>query len=164
MDRFIGKELDKRYDELKADPENLRSKAVIDLVLQAYISKDAKIPEKLNAEFRLFAIRQIRTFVFAGHDSTSSTICYILHLPALNPDALASIRAEHDPVFGTESSAATSMLQERPHLTNSLPYTTAVIKEAMRLFTPAGCTRAGKPNEDVVDDQGNYCPTENAII
>ena len=164
MDQYIGKELDKRHNEYLADPDSTRKKAVIDLVMQAYMPKDAKAPRTLDPQFRAFAIRQIRLFLFAGHDSTSSTICYILHLLSTNPDALAQIRAEHDAVFGTDLSATASMLETQPHLANSLPYTTAVIKEAMRLFTPAGCSRAGKPNVDLIDDQGNRCPTEHAMV
>lgn len=165
MDKYIGDELDKRYNEYKADPESKRTKAVIDLVLQAYLPQDAQTrPEKLDPEFRAFAISQIRLFVFAGHDSTSSTICYILHLLATNPEALAQVRAEHNRVLGTELSAVATTLKERPHLTNHLPYTTAVIKEALRLFSPGGCSREGKADVDLKDDQGNRCPTEDAVV
>lgn len=165
MDKYIGDELDKRYDEYKSDPEGKRTKAVIDLVLQAYLPQDGKTrPEKLDPEFRAFAISQIRLFVFVGHDSTSSTICYILHLLATNTDALAQIRAEHDQVFGTDLSAVPSTLKEQPHLTNTLPYTTAVIKEALRLFAPGSSSREGKPNATLIDDQGNRCLTEDAMV
>jgi cytochrome P450 len=165
MNRYIGKELDRRYNEYKADSSNTRSKAVIDLVLQAYIPESAaRKPEKLDPEFRAFAIRQIRLFLFAGHDSTSITICYSLHLLSKNPDCLARLRAEHDEVFGRDISAAPFMLKGHPYLANSLPYTTAVIKEALRLFAPAGTSRAGKQNESIVDDQGNVCPTDHAMV
>ncbi len=165
MDRYIAKELDKRYDEYKADPDNVRKKAVMDLVLQAYIpEKAAAKPEKLDPEFRAFAIRQIRLFLFTGHDSTSTTVCYSLHLLSTNPDTLARIRAEHDEVFGPDISALPSMLREHPHLANSLPYTTAVLKEVLRLFPPASASRGGKPNESVTDDQGNICPTDDAMV
>ena len=165
MDRYIGNQLNKRYAEYRADSENSRTKAVIDLVLQAYMPGDAKSkPEKLDAEFRAFATRQIRLFVFAGHDSTSSTICYIFHLLSTNPSALALVRAEHDTVFGSEVREALPRLEKQPHLTNSLPYTTAVIKEALRLFPPASCSRQGKPKASLTDDQGNLCPTEHAML
>ena len=165
MNRYIGEELDMRYNEYRADPGSSRTKAVIDLVLQAYIPVDAKaMPEKLDPEFRAFATRQIRLFVFAGHDSTSSTICYIIHLLATNREALARIRAEHNEVFGSDLLAVTSMLEKEPHLINNLPYTAAVIKEALRLFTPAGCSRAGKPGISIIDDQGNQCPTDHAVV
>jgi hypothetical protein len=89
----------------KITPDNTRSKAVIDLVLQAYLPKDTKIePDKLDPEFRAFSIRQIRLFVFVGHDSISSKICYCFHLLSKNLDALARIRAEHDSVFRTNIS------------------------------------------------------------
>ncbi len=38
MVSFIGKELDQRYSEYRADTANTRSKAVMDLVLQAYLA------------------------------------------------------------------------------------------------------------------------------
>ncbi len=165
MDRYIGNELDKRYREYKADPANTRTKAVIDLVLQAYTSQDTKpLSEKLDPTFRLFAIRQIRLFVFAGHDSTSSTICYIFYLLAKNPEALSRLRAEHDTVLGADPSAAQALLASQPQLTNSLLYTNAVTKEALRLFTPAGCSRAGKPNVSLTNDEGNQCPTADAMV
>lgn len=169
MDKYIGNELDKRYNEYKADPDSKRTKAVIDLVLQASPENAKTRPEKLDPEFRAFAISQIRLFVFVGHDSTSSTICYILHLLATNPDALAKVRAEHVELLGLDWSAVPAMLKEQPHLTDNLPYTSAVItsaviKEALRLFPPGGCSRAGKPNVNLIDDHGNRCPTELAMV
>lgn len=165
MNRYIGEELDKRYNEYQAESSNSWTKSIIDLILQAYLPEDIKTKtEKLDPEFRAFATRQIRLFVFAGFDSTSSTICYIIHLLAINPKALTRIRAEHNEVFGSDLVQVKSILERKPHLLNSLPYTTAVIKEALRLFTPAGSTRAGKPTINITDDQGNQCPTDDADI
>ncbi|KAI4163185.1 MAG: hypothetical protein LQ342_003118 [Letrouitia transgressa] len=165
MDDCIGEELDKRYSEYRADPESTRTKAVIDLVIQAYISHDKeRLPEKLDPVFRIFAIRQIRLFFFAGHDSTSSTICYIIHLLSTNPTSLAYLREEHDRVLGPNPSDAASLLSLKPQLAKSLPYTQAVIKESLRLFTPAAATRAGKPSVSLTSDAGTLFPTEDAII
>lgn len=165
MDKYIGIELDKRYSEYRADPANTRTKAVIDLVLQAYTSQNTKeASENLDPAFRQFAIRQIRLFVFAGHDSISSTICYILHLLSRNPSSLANIRREHDNLLGPDPSAAHSLLVSKPQLVKVLLYTHAVTKEALRLFTPAGGTRAGKAGVSVTNDEGNKCPTSDTII
>ena len=165
MNDYVGKELDKRYNEYRADIVNTRSKSVIDIVLQAYMPKEAKTtPSNLDPEFRAFAIRQIRLFVFVGHDSTSSTICYIFHLLATNPEARSRLCTEHDTVFGKDPAKTQSLLETRPQLTDSLLYTTAIIKETLRLFTPAGSTRAGKPHVDITDDAGNRCPTDDATI
>ena len=165
MDKYIGIELDKRYNEYKADPESKRTKAVIDLVLQAHLSGTTGTrPERLDPEFRAFAISQIRLFLFVGHDSTSSTICYIIHLLSTHPAVLVKIRAEHDKLLGSDPSVAPAILKEQPYLTNDLPYTTAVIKESLRLFAPGGCSRAGKPGIDLIDDLGNRCPTQNTAV
>lgn len=43
MDKYIVKELDKRYEEFIADPDSKRTKAVIDLVLQSISCREHKI-------------------------------------------------------------------------------------------------------------------------
>ncbi|KAL9039021.1 MAG: hypothetical protein Q9214_005047, partial [Letrouitia sp. 1 TL-2023] len=165
MDDCIGKELDKRYREYRANPESTRAKAVIDLVIQAYTSHDKeRLPEKLDPMFRLFAIRQIRLFFFAGHDSMSSTMCYIIHLLSTNPSSLAYLREEHDRVLSPNHSDTASLLSSKPQLAKSLPYTQAVIKESLRLFTPAAATRAGNSSVSLTSDAGTSFPTEDAII
>jgi len=165
MDKYVGKLLDGRYEDHKNVPESKRSKSVLDLVLQAYLSEGSKaMPDKLDPKVRAFAIRQIRLFVFVGHDSTSSTICYCLHLLSKNLDAVDRVRAEHDSVFGTDISAISTLLTSRQHLINSLPYTNAVIKETPQLFTPASASRQGKKNVNLTDDQGNTYPTDGAVV
>ena len=90
----------RRYSEYLANHTDTQKKAVIDLVMQAYMPGDAKASRTLDTQFRSFAIHQIRLFVFAGHDSTSSTICYLLHLLSTTLDVLAKIISEHDTIFG----------------------------------------------------------------
>ena len=166
MDAYIGEELDKRYEDYKTDPDSTKTKAVIDLVIQAYVSHDEKkaLRPKLDPAFRLFAIRQIRLFFFTGHDSTSSTICYIIHLLSSNPESLAQLRKEHNRVFGPDQRHAATLLSTKPQLIKSLPYTRAVIKESLRLFSPAASTRAGKPTVSLPSDVGTRLPTADAII
>ena len=164
MEKYVGKLLDKRYEDYNNVPKDKRSKAVTDLVLQAYLLKDSdSIPDKLDPEFGTFATRQIRMFVFVGHDSTRSTICYFLHLLSKNPDALARLCAEHDSVYKADISAVSSLFISKPHLIKTLPYTNAVSREVLRLFPPANVTRQGKKNVHLTDEQGNVCPTEGAL-
>lgn len=80
MNRYIDNELTKRYSDYKADREGKRNKSIIDLVFRGYLAerqdpKSKTSPDELDPGFRAFAINQIRLFVFAGHDSASSTIC-----------------------------------------------------------------------------------------
>lgn len=166
MNRYIGKELDKRYSEYIADPESKRTKAVIDLVLQGHLtesqgSKTTAPPSRLDPKFRAFATSQIRLFAFVGHDSTSSTICYIIHLLSTHPEALAKLIQEHDLFLGKDLSKVAPLLKDQPHLTNNLPYTSAVIKESLRLYAPGGCSRSGQSGVSLRSDSGKNCSTQN---
>ena len=78
MDSYIGKELDKRYAEWTQNEASTRS--IIHLALQGYMAqqKSKTRPKHLDPEFKKWATVQIRLFLFAGHDSTSSTICCTL--------------------------------------------------------------------------------------
>jgi cytochrome P450 len=86
MDKYIGVELDKRFEEHKVDSKGAASKSVIDLTLQEYFKETDSLPDRLDPTFRAFAIRQIKLFIFAGHDSTASTICYCFHLLSQYPE------------------------------------------------------------------------------
>ncbi|KAK4213585.1 sterigmatocystin biosynthesis P450 monooxygenase StcS [Rhypophila decipiens] len=177
MDLFIGEELDKRYEEYKeknqqqASSNQKKTKSIMDLVFQAYLSstqsssqKNFQAPLKLDPTFRTTAIRHFRLFLFSGHDSMSSALVYTFHLLSRNPHVLSRLRAEHDRVLGPDANLAPALLSQNPHLVNSLPYTLAVIKESLRLFPPAGTTRAGKPGITIRDETGNLLPTDNATL
>ncbi|KAF2743488.1 sterigmatocystin biosynthesis P450 monooxygenase StcS [Sporormia fimetaria CBS 119925] len=166
MDHYIGSVLDDKYIEYKKNPE-IQGLSVIDLVLKAYLQgpfkKHSSLPENLDPEFRAMAIRQVRLFVFTGHDSTASTLCYIFLMLSRHPEVLTRLRKEHDEVLGDVAGTA-SRLASDPRLVGNLPYTLAVIKETMRLNPVAGSSRAGAMGLDVTDDEGNLCPTHETMV
>ncbi|MCJ1360573.1 MAG: hypothetical protein MMC33_010581 [Icmadophila ericetorum] len=166
MDQFIGTELDKRFAEKRHLAKDKASRSMIDLALEGYLADNPSLDnlKGLDPKFRRWAITQIRLLFFAGHDSTSSTICYIYYLLYTHPEALARIRAEHDEVFSTDTAATALILRERPHLINQLPYTLAVMKEALRLFPPASAMRGGHSGADLQDAKDNRYPTEGTNI
>ncbi|KAJ1324741.1 sterigmatocystin biosynthesis cytochrome P450 monooxygenase [Microdochium nivale] len=103
----------------------------------------------------------LKVIMFAGYDTTATTMCWMFKMLQDNPDCMARLRAEHDAILpadfnATSSAAATidtvsstaALLRKNPHLLNSLPYTTAVIKETLRLHPPAGVLRQ---NTDALD-------------
>ncbi|KAF1838758.1 cytochrome P450 [Decorospora gaudefroyi] len=149
MDQYVGKILDERFAVRTAGLSNKKKaqKTAIDLALEEYVKEqghDIDSPNlRMDAEFRRFAIDNLLIILFAGHDTTASTICYIYHLLRQHPAALSKIRQEHDTVFGPGVCAA-QQLKATPYLVNKLDYTLAVIKETLRLWPPASGTREGK--------------------
>ncbi|KAL5377601.1 hypothetical protein DPSP01_009655 [Paraphaeosphaeria sporulosa] len=183
MDRYIGAELDRKFQEYRTDPESALSKSVIDLVLQKYLKGYERLPTKLDSNFRAFAIRQIKLFISSQGTTQqevpsatvsifsrstqrySSQIC--VRQSATDHrccQVLKTLREEHGQVLGSDPTAAASLLARDPRTINSLPYTLAVVKEVLQLFSPAGTTRAGKPSVSVTDDAGNMLPTDDAIL
>jgi cytochrome P450 len=137
----------------------------MDLLLVDYIIQHkGHVGSKVDTKFMTKVIPELRLMFFLGHDSTTSAICYSVYLLSQNASALAKVRSEHDEVFGTDLEATSRILREQSHLINQLPYTTALIKEALRLFTPASGFRAGEPDLYLHDEQGNRYPTEDTRI
>ncbi|KIW04869.1 uncharacterized protein PV09_04050 [Verruconis gallopava] len=111
------------------------------------------------------AISQMKMFLFAGHETTAVTLNYAYHLLHSNPDALRRIRAEHDEVLGPNRDRAAERLVEKPQLLNALPYTSAVIKETLRLYAPVGSIRQG--SKDLVlthPETGRRYPTDGFML
>lgn len=163
MNRYINVELDKRYEAWKNDKltASARAKSVMDIAIEAYM-EERSASEKLDSGFKAWATAQIRLFLFAGHDSTAATIVYSLYMLSKHPDTLSKIRAELDEVFG--ETPAAQKLKQFPNMFNQLPYTTAVIKETLRLFPPASGMRGGLPDVFLRDKNGNKFPTEGLNI
>ncbi|KAJ1338307.1 sterigmatocystin biosynthesis cytochrome P450 monooxygenase [Microdochium nivale] len=125
-------------------------KFIIDLALKA-LQKDGDSSQLLSqpsGDLMQTLLAQLKVFIFAGHDTTASTIAWGFHLLSKNPEALARLRAEHDSVFGataTDVQSTRAQIAASPRLLNQLPYTVAVIKETLRLQPPAASWRQGQP-------------------
>jgi cytochrome P450 len=170
MDGLIGAEIDKRYaehlKELKPGTTPKPSKSVMSLVLAKYLEEEKVSTGSAPplAEFKRLVAPQLRGFLFGGRDTTSSTLLYCYHLLATHPKSLALVRAEHNQVFSTDPSQAHALISADPQRLNQLPYTTAAIKEVLRLFPPAASMREGREGVDIVDDDGRRYPTEGCSV
>jgi cytochrome P450 len=56
---------------------------------------------------------------------------------SIHPEVVKRLREEHERVFHRDMAITLDYLRESPHKTNELEYTTAVIKETLRMF-PVG--------------------------
>ncbi|KAF2485382.1 cytochrome P450 [Neohortaea acidophila] len=146
MDRYITKRLTER---VATRTSRGKGKAVIDLALESYL-KDVQNSgqsvddvKTLPKDFTEAAISNLKVFIFAGHDTTSATICYTYYYLSRNPTVLAKVRRELDEVFGTDPTAVGEHLKRDAYLLNKLEYLLLVIREVLRLQTPASSIRTG---------------------
>ncbi|KXT14485.1 hypothetical protein AC579_841 [Pseudocercospora musae] len=173
MKEYLGKLVDDRFASMDiASTNKQRRKTVLDLALDSYLSNDIDLetggtspkPKALDKTFKEGAITQIRICLFAGHDTTSSTICYALYLLGKNPGILHRLRLEHEKILGPISQSA-SKIKEDPYALNKLEYTTCIIKEVLRLFPAASAPRKGQKGLLLHDRKtGEKYPTEGYMI
>ena len=162
MMRYVASEFDLRVKSAKQ-----RSKTVLDLALDTYLKSQrdcTKQNDGVNQTFKTLAISQVRTFIFAGHDTTGSTICYIFHILSSYPDVRRALVAEHDCLLGPDYHHAAAQIAEGPRLLNQFSYTNAVIKETLRLYPPASSTRGGEPGYVLPGPKGLGFPTDGLFI
>jgi cytochrome P450 len=73
---------------------------------------------------------QVMTLTFAGHDTSTSTLTFMLHELARHPEPARCLREEQDRVLGGESPTPQQMEKE-------MPYLEMVLDEVLRLYPPA---------------------------
>jgi cytochrome P450 len=73
---------------------------------------------------------QVMTLMFAGHDTSTSTLTFMMHELARHPEVVAKLLVEQDRVLG----GAVSTVEQ---LERELPYLDMVLDEVLRLYPPA---------------------------
>jgi cytochrome P450 len=74
-------------------------------------------------------------------------IFYFLHS---NPSAYQSLLEELDKTFDLASPG--EIIRKNPHIINKLTYTTAIIRETLRLFPPGNTVRVGSTELNITAD------------
>ncbi|KAL3472841.1 cytochrome P450 monooxygenase [Aspergillus californicus] len=115
-------------------------RGIISLILQ-----DADIQSPLPQDVLDRTCDQLKTFLLGGHDSPSATLAWAFYELSRTPRAMLAVRAELDALFGTgtDANAVCSRLasSEGPDLLSRMSYVTAVLRETLRLHTPASTAR-----------------------
>lgn len=73
---------------------------------------------------------QVMTLMFAGHDTTTSTVTFMLHELARHPKVLAKLCEEQDRLLGGKPPTVDQFERE-------MPYLEMVVDEVLRLYPPA---------------------------
>ena len=90
---------------------------------------------------------QLKTFLLAGHDTTSITLAWVFYELSRTPSALNAVRAELDGLFGWDAVSPEAVRvqlysPQGPDFLRRMPYISAVIKEALRLHPAAATARS----------------------
>jgi cytochrome P450 len=141
-------------------------KTILDLAIKAYANEvKSSDSSEIDPNFAEMVIEQLKMFIFAGHDTSASALCFAYHMLWTNPETLAKMREEHDAVLGPDRFEATKKIKESPQLLNQLPYTLACIKETLRLYPPVGTVREGRAGFYLVQpDTGFKYPTDGFML
>lgn len=167
MNKYASKEIDHRVAKIQSEKNHpgKGNRSIIDLVLTTSMSESATEKNNImDSTFKKFAMSQIQLFLFSGHDTTSSTVCWVFYIFVTNPNVMARVRVEHASILGFEASKVASLITSAPYLLNKLPYTLAVIKETLRMYPAVSSIRAVEPNHHVADDSGRHFPMHGFLV
>jgi cytochrome P450 len=146
---------------LMGNRENGGPKTILSLAISAYVQGAANI-KTLDSTFMNILTANLKVFMLAGHDTTASILSYVYYVLSTHKAIRDAVHREHDTVFSPDPAAK---LTATPTLLNQLPYTVAVIKETLRLFSPVGIIRAGSADFFLTHpDAGKHYPTEGMMI
>ncbi|CAH3015400.1 unnamed protein product [Porites evermanni] len=128
-----------------AEKENLRKKKHLDFLDILLEAKDED-GNGLNDEE---IVGEVMTFLFAGHDTTASVICWTLYNFAKYPEHQEKCRQELDEVLGDNLDLDWQQL-------GKLKYLLMCIKESSRIFAPVPMT--GRTLDKAYEIDGHLIP------
>jgi len=123
-----------------------RSRAVLDEIVYAEIGRRRAHPDESRRDILslLLAVRdadgngfsdkevrdQVMTLMFAGHDTSTSTLTFMMHELARHPEVVEKLVEEQDRVLG-------GRVPDVDTLEREMPYLEMVLDEVLRLYPPA---------------------------
>jgi cytochrome P450 len=145
---FYGTEFHLRLRRDRRSPwqRMMRSRAVLDAIVGGEIERRRREPDPERHDILSLLITardedgsgfsdseirdQLMTLMFAGHDTSTSTLTFMLYELARHPQVLAQLQAEQDAVLGGQPPTPEQLERE-------LPYLGMVLDEVLRLYPPA---------------------------
>jgi len=91
-----------------------------------------------------------KSFLFAGHDTTSSLLSWFYYCLAQCPEVTKKMKEEHERIFGPDGKDTMGIYKqilETPTKLAELKYTMQCLKEVLRLYPPAATARMGYNEE-----------------
>lgn len=123
-------------DGIRNQDDKKTSKTMHSLAVKSYRKEHSAEEGDIDANWINTAVDQFKMMLFAGHDTVSSTVCFVLALLHLHPEKSAKLCTELNEVLGPDLASAQAAIAQTPEILNRLTYLTAVIKETLRLYGP----------------------------
>ncbi|KAI0880264.1 cytochrome P450 [Annulohypoxylon maeteangense] len=163
--RRLGKRIDQILkDIIHRKHAEHQAKGHGDNQSRSILSLSLRDTKTLSPELVNETCDQIKTFLLAGHDTTSITLSWVCYWLSRTPRALAAVRSELDNLLGhksdMESVYARLLSPEGPDLVHRMTYISAVLKETLRLHPPAATARYSKPGTGFTvhtPEGGDHC-------
>lgn len=159
MDAALFKIIRDKFDHIQQS-RDIESKTTKDRSVLALALQDV---ENLNPQISQLIADQCKTFLFAGHDTTSILLQRLFYALSIHPSCLAKIRAEHESIFGSED-PQTVLLSRPEEALKGLVYTSACIKEALRLWPPAATARMSHDGFKIRTRDGDEVMVDECVI
>jgi cytochrome P450 len=121
--RIANERFDRAYAELIALPHTTEKQDLLSHL------RNTNLPETGQPMDPKQIRDEVATFFVAGHETTANALTWTWYLIAQHPGVEARLRAELDSVLGSRQPTVDDLA--------SLPFTTQVIKESLRLYPPA---------------------------
>lgn len=130
-----------------AKSDGVRHRQKIDSIVDLSFQSDCT--DTLSTAQLTEASDQVRTFLFAGHDSLTSSLQWAIYELSRTPRALAAVRSELDSLLGPETvdpaAICARLLSHHHDIFPKMRYINAVMKETLRLHPPASTVRIAAP-------------------
>ncbi len=118
LDRVILGEIARRRRE------HVRGQDVLSMLLDAHDEDGNRLDDRQVRD-------EVMTLLFAGHDTTTSTIAFMFYELARHPEIVVALREEQDRLLGGEPPDAAMLMSGR------LEQLEMVLDETLRLYPPA---------------------------
>ena len=119
LDEIVFSEIARR----RRDPATADAEDILGLLLAAEDETGGRLSDQEVRD-------QVMTLMFAGHDTSTSTLTFLVYELAHNPHVLERLMAELDEVLGDKTPSLQTLIGD-------LPYLEMVLAETLRLYPPA---------------------------
>ena len=130
LNAFLTGKIDERWRRRQAEPGR-KPLDMLDMLLAGYAPRDGDPGEPWTVDAARLVSDELKTMLFAGHDTSSAMLTWTLHTLTRHPEHLARLRAAADEAFVDRSADAAMPDYET---LKRLDYAGACLKEALRIY------------------------------